>query len=39
MIDETLPEQSKLPELTWLSVLESRGPQPHLGLVIIFTAA
>jgi PmbA protein len=39
MIDETLPECGKLPELSWLSALESRAPQPHLGLVIIFTAA
>jgi PmbA protein len=39
MIDETLPTRGKLPELTWLSALESRAPQPHLGLVIISTAA
>jgi hypothetical protein len=39
MIDETLPTRGKLPESTWLSALESRAPQPHLGLVIIFTTA
>jgi hypothetical protein len=39
MIDETLPTRGKLPELTSLSALESRAPQPHLGLVIIFTTA
>jgi len=39
MIDETLLERGQLPELTWLSALESRAPQPHLGLVIIFTTA
>jgi PmbA protein len=39
MIDETLPTRGKSPELTQLSALESRAPQPHLGLVIIFTAA
>jgi hypothetical protein len=39
MIDETLPQRDKLPESTWLSALESRAPKPHLGLVIIFTAA